>query len=583
MRRLLFAIMCCSVLLTPAPALAQSPDAFTFSSFEADYYLSRDDDGRAQLRVVERLTAEFPEHDQNKGLVRELPRYYDGHTVSLSLESVTRNGVAEPIYDEYSRGDSRVIETGTDDYLPGQQTYEFTYSMRDVILDVGTHQEFYWNTNGTGWRQPFESLTARVHLDDSVRGAYAGRIRCIAGAYGESEQCAAAQDGDVLTFESERPLAPGENVTVVAMFQPGTFEPYDQGPVGVAARSSIIAAVIAALGALGFVTHLRLTRGRGASRSGPVSPQYAPPHGISLIEAAAVQGANSRTIPAQIIDLAVRGNLRIIEKEKKGLLSSGTEYDVELVHTDGLNSYESALVEALFPGLAPGSRHSFADSNSGVTRRLNELQKQARADAIEFGYRDRVRAGWPVFVVAALAIVVAGVAAIVVGNQPADWRYALVAVAVVAALSAIIAAIDIRPLTAKGRALVDHLDGIKKYIEMSEKERITATQSPGNAPTVQVSAFSPDQSVHLYESLLPYAVLFGQEKKWVGELSSRYEQEGHHFYPVWYYGTQPFSAQSFSSSMGSFVSSPGGPSSSSGFSGGGVSGGGGGGGGGGGR
>ncbi len=584
MRRTALLLLCAAfALLVPAPAaVAQSTEDFTFSSFDADYYLSRDDEGRASLRVVERLTAEFPDFDQNKGLVREIPRHYDGHTVSLSVESVTRNGAEEPIYDEYSSGENTVIETGTDDYVNGTQVYEFTYTMRDVILDDGAHQEFYWNTNGVEWRQPFEALTARVHLDESVRDEFTGAIRCIAGEFGAVEECDATSDGQTLTFTANRPLDAGENVTLVAMFEPGTFAPYDQGPIGAAARYSMIGAMLAALGVLGVVTRIRMTIGRSAPRNGPVSLQYAPPQGLSIIEAAGIQGSVANAIPAQILDLAVRGFVRIVEEEKKSAFTSSNKYSVELVHTDGLNPYERQLIDAFFPSGLAGARHNFADKDSDVTQQLQELQSTARKDAIQHGYRNRVKAGWKVFAIAGAAIVVSGIAAIILGNQPADWRYGLLAATFVAALIAIIAAVDIRPLTPRGRAVVDHLDGLKRYVGMNEKDRIAAMQAPGTAPTMPMSAFNSDQVVQLYERTLPYAVLFGQEKKWVNELSEKYEER--HIVPFWYYGTQPFSTAHFSESMSGFVSSPGGPSASSGFSSsGGFSGGGGGGGGGGGR
>ncbi|MCW4354388.1 DUF2207 domain-containing protein [Hoyosella sp. YIM 151337] len=584
MKRFVFVAVCFLSLLVPAPALAQSTDAFTFSNFEADYYLSQDDDGRAELRVVEHLTAEFPTYDQNKGIVREIPRYFDGHHVSLQVESVTRNGASEPIYDQYSSGDFTVVETGTDDYVHGTQTYEIAYTMRDVILDSGDYQEFYWNTNGTGWNQPFEKLTARIHLDAAVREAFTGDIRCFIGAYGASEECAGRDDGEVITFQAPRPLAPEENVTVAAMFEPATFEPFDAGPVALAARFAMFGSAITAFGALLFAARFRVRHGRSAPRNAPVSQQYVPPQDLSLIEAAAIKGASGPVIPAQILDLAVRGNLRIIETEKTGFLASGTEYSAELVNTEGLRHYERSLIDILFPRGEVGERYAFAEHKSDVSKQLQELQAQARRDAVEFGYRKQISVGWPLFAIAGAALVVSGIAAVLLINQPPDWRYGLLAASIGFAIIAVVTAIDIKPLTPKGRELVDHIDGLKMYIEAGEADRINATQSPGAAPTAPVSAFSADQAVHIHERLLPYAVLFGHAKKWVRELTARYEEHGRTFYPVWYYGTQPFSSASFGESMNSFVSSPGGPSGSSGFSSsGGFSGGGGGGGGGGGR
>ncbi len=111
-------------------------------------------------------------------------------------------------------------------------------------------------------------------------------------------------------------------------------------------------------------------------------------------------------------------------------------------------------------------------------------------------------------------------------------------------------------------------------------------QSPDGAQKAQVDGSDTKQLVKLYERVLPYAVLFGQEKQWNKQLGKYYENTNTQ--PDWYSGSNGaiFNAAMFSSAMSSFAttasySSPS-SSSSGGSSGGGFSGGGGGGGGGGG-
>jgi hypothetical protein len=83
----------------------------------------------------------------------------------------------------------------------------------------------------------------------------------------------------------------------------------------------------------------------------------------------------------------------------------------------------------------------------------------------------------------------------------------------------------------------------------------------------------------LYETLLPYAVVFGQEKKWAEELVVLY---GAGNSPGWYAGSSGFNAAAFSAGISNLSTSASSSSSSGGSSGGGSAGGGGGGGGGGG-
>ncbi|WP_447587764.1 hypothetical protein [Microbacterium lacticum] len=53
-------------------------DDFTFDSFDADYTLTRADDGTSRLRAVETIVAVFPETDQNRGIRRAIPDTYQG-------------------------------------------------------------------------------------------------------------------------------------------------------------------------------------------------------------------------------------------------------------------------------------------------------------------------------------------------------------------------------------------------------------------------------------------------------------------------------------------------------------------------
>lgn len=142
-----------------------------------------------------------------------------------------------------------------------------------------------------------------------------------------------------------------------------------------------------------------------------------------------------------------------------------------------------------------------------------------------------------------------------------------------------------KPLSVKGRELLDYLKGLELYIKIAEEDRIKVLQSPQGAEKTPVDINDSTKIVRLYERVLPYAVLFNNEKEWSKSLGKFYEQQGTS--PDWYVGTSAFNAALFSSSLSSFLSSASSyssPSSSSsgGSIGGGSSGGGGGGGGGGG-
>jgi ABC-type glycerol-3-phosphate transport system substrate-binding protein len=81
MRRLLGSAALLAVaaaVLLPATAASADTSDFTFDSFDADYTITRADDGTSHLDVVETIVARFPDFDQNRGIIRAIPSDYDG-------------------------------------------------------------------------------------------------------------------------------------------------------------------------------------------------------------------------------------------------------------------------------------------------------------------------------------------------------------------------------------------------------------------------------------------------------------------------------------------------------------------------
>ena len=142
----------------------------------------------------------------------------------------------------------------------------------------------------------------------------------------------------------------------------------------------------------------------------------------------------------------------------------------------------------------------------------------------------------------------------------------------------VIGLVSRQPLTARGAEVRDHLKGLQVFIEWAEADRIRMLQSPQGAERVPVDTGDPRQMLRLYETLLPYAVVFGQEKEWASQIALIYGSDS----PRWYVGSSGFDAAVFSAGISTLSASTASSSSSGGSSGGGSAGGGGGGGGGGG-
>ncbi len=569
-------------VVSPIQAHADVND-LTVKSFEADYYLSRDAGKNSHLKITEKIVAEFPQFDQNHGIERAIPDEYDGHNVKLNIESVLDGAGTARQYTTYGSNNNLVLRIGDPDaYVRGEQTYVINYTLRDVTKSFDDHAQLYWDTNGTDWSQTFGSVTARLHLKGAVLEAYNSQTDCFVGIAGSTEKCAVTEskktDETIVTFTSNRALQAGENMTLVAGFDKGSFAEYQ--PTAWERAFPIIMAIWLSLNGLVFVgAMVMLVRawgkyGRAPKRRGTIVPEYIPPKDTSALVAAAILGKPAHAATAQIIDLAVKHYLKIYETETKGnWFRRKRTYELEVTRSfDKLSGEEQELAKAIFGDKVDiGERVTVELLQSKLSKQNPALQKYAKQKAQSAGYfidrpEERKRYYWIGGVLLAAGVVL------------------LMPGAFIAGIITFVAAASWRPLSEKGVAQRGYLQGLKMYMQLAEAERIQQLQSPTGAAHMNINPTDKKQLVKLYERLLPYAILFGMEKEWVKVFAPLYEQA-----PEWYGGNwAAFNGAAFASSLNNFSNvsnnafSPPSSSSSSGFSGGGSSGGGGGGGGGGG-
>src|SRR5690606_8806960 len=98
----------------------------------------------------------------------------------------------------------------------------------------------------------------------------------------------------------------------------------------------------------------------------------------------------------------------------------------------------------------------------------------------------------------------------------------LVALLCIPIVIVVIALLARKPKSAKGAEIRDHLRGVREFIAWAEADRIRTLQSPSGAERRRIDPSDPRQMLHLYESLLPYAVVFGLEKQWGERLAGMY-------------------------------------------------------------
>lgn len=564
----------------PAPAHAGVED-FTFESLDVEYQLGTAEDGTSTLTVVETFVALFPEFDQNRGMRRSIPDSYLGAPVRPQLVSITdgegRQREAEAEEDE----DYYVMTSRAGDFVHGRQTYVFTYTLENVtrfFTDTGS-DEFYWNVNGTEWPQSFGRVTARVTMSPDLAEALTGAEACYVGYEGSTQSCQISADGASVEASATNVL-PFQTMTIAVGFEQGTFTPFD---------SSYFASVwgwlqaLAALGLAGAIVFAGVARARWL-RDEPGRPtiiaEYTPPLAVDALESAVLLGLTTKAIPAEVLEQAVGGSIRIVEGERK--FFGGTKLKAVLINPERADGDGRMLLQGLFPSGRPGEEFEFGRSDTRFSSAAQSILKAANQELVNRGLRREVPARvrvWPLLaaIAATVLIFVFGLAALENGV------FALVPIALIVgsgiATIVVIGLVSRKPLTAKGAETRDHLAGLKEFIEWAEADRIRMLQSPAGAERMPVDTNDPRVMLRLYETLLPYAVVFGQEKQWARELAVLYGPGSN---PGWYVGSSGFDAAAFSSGISTLSASTASSSSTSGGSSGGGSAGGGGGGGGGG-
>ena len=584
----------CGVVLAVAALAGLSPvaqaantDNFTISNYNVQMELGRDSEQRSTLKTKLTITANFPPH-QNHGIAPVFVKDYDKHPTNFTLESVTDEAGNEL---EHTWNGDELRIGNKDVYVEGEKTYVITYTHRDVTkhyADTGK-DEFYWDAIGVEWRVPITNATVSLKLSDDVQAAKQTELQCYVGASGSNQKCYPAPGDDGAMTVQLQQLAPRNGVTVALGFAPGTFAEYAMSPWEqfVAIWEKVQTAAIVLTAVMIFVLGIAHTRSIGRSKEvNPIAPEYIPPKDTSVTTAAmlmksfgvwsdAIRGS---VMTAQLLDLAVRHFIKIYEVKPKTTFRAA-QYEVEVIKdVTQLKSEEREILDDMF-NEAPdvGNKINLKKLKNSIAyaarthdndNKLSELiDGEYALSEVDEHHKKRFRRY-------AMWLVVVGVLLL----SPAIMVSAVVAFAMSFA----------RRLTDRGLALKRYLLGLKMYIGVAEEERLKMLQSPEGAEKVTAAGFdaSGDEKklIKLYERVLPYAVLFGQEKEWSKQIGHYYEQAGEQ--PDWYSGAGAFSAIAFASGMSSLdtaaSNASGYSSSSGGSSGGGFAGGGGGGGGGGG-
>jgi len=526
---------------SPAPALVRS---YVISDFEVDLQVLRS----GALVVTETVAVRFS--GSYNGIYRTIPVAYrspQGFNFSLRLRLLNVTDAAgHPLrHQERRTGDSRTIKVWVPDARDATRTIVFRYRVENGIrfMRQGEEEwdELYWNVTGTAWPVAIERAHARIRLPALVSGV---RARAFTGSYRSSARDADIRIGKALVeVEARHPLGIHEGLTVAIAWDsrlrvPGATEGAAGPSTGeyLIHRPGRLAKVAAFLRSnwpllipvLVFLFMLQLWRRSGQDpKRRPIAPRYEPPEGMTPSEAGVLidNRPDMRDITAMLVDLAVRGHLKIEETEEERFLGLSSKREYAFVRlTDPaawttLKGHERKLLEAVFSD-GDRQRATTSDLANSFYRELPGIRDRIFDELVAQRYYvrrpDRVQQQY--VAIGAISAVVGIALGMMFSARFGLSPLPVILGGVLSGLIIIGFGLIMPARTIAGTRALEQILGLEEFLTRVESDRFKRMIT------------GPE----MFEKLLPYAMALGVEKTWAAAFKDTFTEP-----PQWYSGVQP--------------------------------------------
>lgn len=548
--------------LTPRPTAAED-----WVIENLDFHLAIQPD--TSIQATEALDVDFRGLERH-GIFRDIVvlQTYDEKTnrrYDVDLDRVTNAGGQRLEADETREGAIRRFRIGDPDKtITGKQTYRITYRLRGAMNAFADHDELYWNATGT-WP---EARIERAVIHVTAPAGSIDRAVCFQGSEGSRESCEARFTPDEATFTATRPLAEGEQMTIMAGLRKGAvaapvpilvarprtpFQFFDRTPLFLTLMLAGFSAAIGGIGTLWwrlgrdrqYTSIHHLTQNAEEERepvfgSTPIAVEFEPPENIRPGQMGLLfdERADTLDVTATIVDLAVRGYLKITELPKTGILSWFGKQDYQLGRIKPADSalleYERIVLDGLF---GSADQKKLSELRNSFYKDLAKAKKALYKDAVERGwFPQNPNTARTIWAVVAILWAAAGTALTVYLGQ--NWGAGLVGLPVAAGGVLLLLVSGAMPRrTAKGKEATRRALGFARYIQTAE---------------TQQQAFA--ERAQIFTAYLPYAIAIKAVDKWAKAFKDIDLQKATSgFYTG--HGYSHFDAQSFSSNMSGFSSS----------------------------
>lgn len=556
------AVIFVSLMLLPfgASTARADVDDFSFSSWKTDVVMSVEKGtfGGNIVRAdfIETITADFPEYDQNRGLVRAIPLHMGQQTMRIENVSVTDEEDQPVPFDQSKEesGSELVLSIGDDNFVHGETTYVVRYSLVNTMRHRETLEAFEFAPNLVPpyREQPIHSYSAAVHIPNELveqisqvpnyRGyegidgldvvAFVDRIR------GDDQHPVIMAEGQGITTFRIDEIDLGKHAVTMRL----TFDEDALGgssPLDILTWLQLIGPVIAIVGlVLSVCGMVNERRHRKRPLDGPIITRYAteiPPVLASIVLERGRKVDPKEALAASVLSAALQGacRLELIERSKGRAIT-----EVRRVGSlDVLGRETREFVSTVLALSSDGQTRKLGVDDVGVGDRWARFSAKELVAAANDGYlaESTPAKKRKLFTTYGLLALVAGCAmTFFTWFGVADDLFVGLFAAILVGIAALIwlfvhiAVVKIIDLTEKGEELYRELKGVEQYIALAEIDRLNALQSPD---TADIDDIDGKLVVDVYEKLLPYAVLLGYSSDWSNLLA--YWHRAVDSTPVW--------------------------------------------------
>jgi Predicted membrane protein (DUF2207) C-terminal domain/Predicted membrane protein (DUF2207) N-terminal domain len=539
---------------------------FTLPAWARSYHVSKfnstihvEEDGSA--RIEEQITFVFS--GEYHGVYRDIPIDYPGpsgsnYTLFIKVGAITDDSGEKLKVEKKSSGGFLHLKI----YVPGAtdatRTVNIEYSVANGTRFFEDHDEFYWNVTGNDWPVPILEATSIIFFPAEASGKL--RAQASEGVYGSNQRAMAQVEGPSASFATTEPLPMRGGLTADVYIEKGILhQPGALARFFRFVRSNPV--ITLPLWAFAVMFPMWWLKGRDPDPGMSVAPMYEPPEKMGPAEVGTlIDGSvDPRDITSVLVDMAVRGYVKIVETQHKGFLSSTKDYEFHLIKNrdqwNDLTDYERAMLDNVFSGgevtLLSGLRNHFYTALPMIK---SEIMGALKAKGMYTVDPDSANGYWGMGFLMVLLPYAAGQVlgwADFLSSVPIAIVCGLIALAVIIIIGKQLAATSL-----KGARTRVQIQGFQEFMNRVDSDRL--------------KRMPPDT----FEKFLPYAMALGVEHHWAKAFEGIIQNP-----PTWYQSSDGhmFSTFYFVNSLGSmattasstFVSAPRASSSGSGWSGGG--------------